>query len=464
MQTTMLPRRALVFLAFAWVLVMLYPDPGVLVRSVAQHGAAADRAGGRRRRSPRRLPDDPRAIEAYVLDRQVPYAYDWQSAGVPWYFPTTAEALRAGRGDCESRAVVLASILTAKGIPNELRLSFDHIWVDYPGKQANALENAGVQFAGAQNGRFFLHWPEDFHLGQEIADQLAIYWTPAPAWRVLLLVAGLSLIVLWNALARLLGAGRLAGDGLLPAEARRGAGAAGSAAPGAGAGRRRAGARRAARSAPELAVAARRSARAGGCDTLSPAPARPGQGDPMKTIDLRSDTVTRPSPEMRAAMLEAEVGDDVLGDDPTVLALQEYAARLLGKEAALYFPSGTMCNQAAVRALTRRGDEVFLHAQAHIVFYEQGARVGAQPGAAARVRLAGRHARPREDGGVRAHGRRRALGADAPRVPRADAQPLRRRRACRWSTSWPCARSATGTASGCTSTAPGSSTPWRPPA
>jgi len=93
----------------------------------------------------------------------------------------------------------------------------------------------------------------------------------------------------------------------------------------------------------------------------------------MKTIDLRSDTVTRPSAEMRRAMLEAEVGDDVLGDDPTVIALQDYAARLLGKEAGLYFPSGTMCNQAAIRALTRRGDEVFLHAQAHIMFYEQGA-------------------------------------------------------------------------------------------
>ena len=92
----------------------------------------------------------------------------------------------------------------------------------------------------------------------------------------------------------------------------------------------------------------------------------------MDPIDLRSDTVTRPSPEMRSAMLEAEVGDDVLGDDPTVIALQEYAAELLGKEAGLFFPSGTMCNQAALRALTRRGDEVFLHAQAHIVFYEQG--------------------------------------------------------------------------------------------
>ena len=90
--------------------------------------------------------------------------------------------------------------------------------MDYPGKQGNAIENAGVQFAGRENGRFFLHWPDDFQLGQEISDQLAIYWTPAPAWRVLLLVAGLSLIVLWNAFARLLGAGRLSGDGLLSGE------------------------------------------------------------------------------------------------------------------------------------------------------------------------------------------------------------------------------------------------------
>ena len=90
-------------------------------------------------------------------------------------------------------------------------------------------------------------------------------------------------------------------------------------------------------------------------------------------IDLRSDTVTRPSAEMRRVMAAAEVGDDVLGDDPTVIRLQEHAAGLLGKEAGLYFPSGTMCNQAAIRALTQRGDEVFLHAQAHIIFYEQGA-------------------------------------------------------------------------------------------
>jgi threonine aldolase len=91
-----------------------------------------------------------------------------------------------------------------------------------------------------------------------------------------------------------------------------------------------------------------------------------------RVIDLRSDTVTRPSPAMRKAMAEAAVGDDVFGDDPTVNALQGYAAKLLDKEAALFFPSGTMSNQAAILAHTRRGDEIFLHEQAHILLYEQG--------------------------------------------------------------------------------------------
>lgn len=200
MGTMRLPRCALVFLAFSWVLVALYPDPGVLVRSVRHIArpsvdpeAVADLAA--------RLPDDPRRIEAYVLRRQIPYAYDWQSAGVPWYFPTTREALRAGGGDCESRAVVLASILTAKGIPNELRMSFDHIWVDYPGKRANEIENAGLEIAGRRDGRFFLRLPQDFDLGREIADQIAVYWTPAPVWRRVLLALGLTLIPFWNVLA-----------------------------------------------------------------------------------------------------------------------------------------------------------------------------------------------------------------------------------------------------------------------
>ncbi len=91
-----------------------------------------------------------------------------------------------------------------------------------------------------------------------------------------------------------------------------------------------------------------------------------------RVIDMRSDTVTKPTEGMRRAMAQAEVGDDVFEDDPTVNRLQAYGAELLGKEAALYCPSGTMTNQTALHALTQRGDEVFLHAQAHILFYEQG--------------------------------------------------------------------------------------------
>jgi len=90
-------------------------------------------------------------------------------------------------------------------------------------------------------------------------------------------------------------------------------------------------------------------------------------------VDLRSDTVTRPSPEMRRAMAEAEVGDDVFGDDPTVRRLQDRVAALLGKEAAIYVPSGSMANQTSIRALTQPGDEIICHADSHIYHYEAGA-------------------------------------------------------------------------------------------
>src|SRR5436305_13615516 len=91
---------------------------------------------------------------------------------------------------------------------------------------------------------------------------------------------------------------------------------------------------------------------------------------PEGVVDLRSDTVTRPSPEMRRAMAEAEVGDDVWGDDPTVIELERELAALLGKEAALYVPSGTMGNQIAIRVQTRPGDEIPVHPLAHVALPE----------------------------------------------------------------------------------------------
>lgn len=91
------------------------------------------------------------------------------------------------------------------------------------------------------------------------------------------------------------------------------------------------------------------------------------------TIDMRSDTVTRPTPAMRRAMAEAEVGDDVLDGDPTVRRLEARVAELLGKEAGLFFPSGTMGNQAAIWALATPGTEILLDAASHIVEREAGA-------------------------------------------------------------------------------------------
>lgn len=93
----------------------------------------------------------------------------------------------------------------------------------------------------------------------------------------------------------------------------------------------------------------------------------------MNLIDLRSDTVTRPTPAMRRAMAAAEVGDDVFGEDPTVNRLQDQVAELLGTEAALFVASGTMGNQVCIRCHTQPGDELLCEAGAHFLHYEAGA-------------------------------------------------------------------------------------------
>ncbi len=93
-------------------------------------------------------------------------------------------------------------------------------------------------------------------------------------------------------------------------------------------------------------------------------------------IDLRSDTVTQPTPQMRQAMAQAPVGDDVLGDDPSVNQLEARTAEILGKPAAVYMPSGTMTNQVALRCWSEGGDEILLADNAHVFWYEAGAPGG----------------------------------------------------------------------------------------
>jgi len=93
----------------------------------------------------------------------------------------------------------------------------------------------------------------------------------------------------------------------------------------------------------------------------------------MDIVELRSDTFTRPTRQMLAAMADAELGDDVWGEDPTAIALQEHCAELFGKEAGLFVPSGTMGNETALKALTNPGDDVIVESRSHIVLYEHGA-------------------------------------------------------------------------------------------
>lgn len=111
-------------------------------------------------------------------------------------------------------------------------------------------------------------------------------------------------------------------------------------------------------------------------DELSAGPGRLEADPDMRTIDLRSDTVTQPPPEMRAAMAGADVGDDVFGEDPTVNRLQEVAAALLGKEAALLTSSGTQSNLIALLTHCRRGDEVIVGDMSHTIQYEVGGAWG----------------------------------------------------------------------------------------
>jgi threonine aldolase len=113
-----------------------------------------------------------------------------------------------------------------------------------------------------------------------------------------------------------------------------------------------------------------RAGRGLACDSALPEALMSGAAEP---VDLRSDTVTRPSPQMRRAMAEAPVGDDQYGEDPTVNRLQQRIAELLGKEAALFVPSGTMANQIALKLLTRPGEEVLVGRDAHMMWHEAGA-------------------------------------------------------------------------------------------
>ena len=141
------------------------------------------------------FPSDPAAIEKRALEK-ITYYYDWEVHGMPWYFPTVKEVLDEGKGDCKARAIVLASIFTAKSIPYRLNCSPIHIWVEYEGKIETSLENPRVKFyqQDPKTGKRLFQFPKiELH---EVIDSFRHgFWNPMPSGRKVLLLSGLLALV-----------------------------------------------------------------------------------------------------------------------------------------------------------------------------------------------------------------------------------------------------------------------------
>jgi len=177
-----------------WIGLLLYPDPRALAVSVRRllrppvDAAAVQHIA-------ETLPDDPAVVEAFS-QQYVPYRSAWTVYGMPWYFPTVAEVLIDKAGDCQAEAVLTASILRAKGLPYTFRYSFDHVWVDYPGKGVNALEDPATAFVSDQGKGWFASLPDRIPVRDIVRERVAFHWTPMPAERKAGLFAGLVMALL----------------------------------------------------------------------------------------------------------------------------------------------------------------------------------------------------------------------------------------------------------------------------
>lgn len=182
-------------LLILWVLLVLYPNPLNLVTSiwravdpVTNPRAVTALAAG--------MPEEPKDIEPAVLEA-IPYRYDWEVHGMPWYFPTVEQVIEKGQGDCKARALVVASVLEAKGIPYTLRFSPTHMWVEYEGKESTSIENHEGSFyeLDPETGEKSLRLPR-ISLTQVARTSWEGFWPPMPLVRKMLLVGGVSLLTL----------------------------------------------------------------------------------------------------------------------------------------------------------------------------------------------------------------------------------------------------------------------------
>lgn len=182
-----------VVLVAAWVGAVVYPDPRPFFNSIVRlknppvdAGAAAGIAAA--------LADDYKVVERYVSS-YVPWESAWDIYGLPWYFPTVPEVIADRAGDCQAQAVLMASILEAKGMPYTLRYSFDHVWVDYPGREVTALEDPATSFVSNEGEGWLGSLPEKFPIGTIIKQRVAYHWTPMPFVQKFLILLGAAVII-----------------------------------------------------------------------------------------------------------------------------------------------------------------------------------------------------------------------------------------------------------------------------
>jgi hypothetical protein len=182
-------------LIILWIIFVLYPNPSKLVISV-QRIFSPDIDPVVVEPILYALPSNPIATEKAVLER-IPYCYDWEVYGMPWYFPTAAEVLQNKKGDCKARAIVLASVFEAVNIPYHLNISPIHVWVEYEGKVETHIENPEVKFyqLDPETGKRLFQVP-DIGLREIIDSTRQGFWDPMPGGRKALLFSGLFCLVI----------------------------------------------------------------------------------------------------------------------------------------------------------------------------------------------------------------------------------------------------------------------------
>jgi len=186
-------RLLVVVLVAAWVGAVVYPDPRPFLNSISRlknPPIDAEAAAG----MVAILPADYKVIEDYVAD-YLAWAPAWTVYGLPWYFPTVDEAIADRAGDCQAEAVVTASIFKAKGMPYTLRYSFDHVWVDYPGKGVSALEDPATSFVSNEGEGWLSSLPDKIPLWSIITTRIDFHWTPMPLLQKFLILTGAVVII-----------------------------------------------------------------------------------------------------------------------------------------------------------------------------------------------------------------------------------------------------------------------------